>query len=58
MPLSTISSNQIKNDTIVDADINSSANINLATKVTGTLPVANGGAAEAVSYTHLRAHET
>ena len=27
MPLSTIASNQIKNDTIVDADINSSGNI-------------------------------
>ena len=27
MPLSTIASNQIKNDTIVDADINSSSNI-------------------------------
>ena len=50
MPLSTISSNQIKNDTIVDADINSSANINLATKVTGTLPVANGGAAEVPAF--------
>ena len=27
MPLSTIASNQIKNDTIVDADINLSSNI-------------------------------
>ena len=34
MPLSTISSNQIKNDTIVDADINSSSNI--ATTKLGT----------------------
>lgn len=50
MPLSTISSNQIKDNTIVDADINSSANINLATKVTGTLPVANGGAAEVPAF--------
>jgi len=50
MPLSTIASNQIKNDTIVDADINSSANINIATKVTGTLPVANGGSAEVPAF--------
>jgi len=34
MPLSTIASNQIKNDTIVDADINSSSNI--ATTKLGT----------------------
>ena len=40
MPLSTIASNQIKNDTIVDADINSSSNI--ATSKLGTGAIVQG----------------
>ena len=37
MPLSTIASNQIKNDTIVDADINSSGNITTSKLGTGAV---------------------
>ena len=37
MPLSTIASNQIKNDTIVDADINSSGNIATSKLATGAV---------------------
>ena len=37
MPLSTIASNQIKNDTIVDADINSSSNIATTKLATGAV---------------------
>ena len=37
MPLSTIASNQIKNDTIVDADINSSGNITTSKLGTGSV---------------------
>lgn len=44
MPLSTIASNQIKNDTIVDADINSSGNI--ATSKLGTGAIIQGVSAK------------
>jgi hypothetical protein len=42
MPLSTVASNQIKNDTIVDADINSSGNIATSKLGTGAIIQAVG----------------
>ena len=42
MPLSTVASNQIKNDTIVDADINSSGNISTSKLGTGAIIQAVG----------------
>ena len=56
MPLSTIASNQIKNDTIVDADINSSSNI--ATSKLGTGAIVQGVNIKLGSQTAVYANST